>query len=193
MFAEIAPDAASNVLTQLPWWAVLLLSAAGSIGGSLLTLFVGWLSLSRTETYRRASRWEPLAEQLWRERLKSYREYLTAYDGSVTNYGVVSKIADPHERAAKTNTVASEFQHATLLLATIASVAVHKSASELEGVWRGRIRIPLTSLKEVQAEITTRLNLLVNAMRDDLGVEGMDERTKDWFPAPAIESIPAAN
>ena len=41
-FAEIVSDAAANVLTQLPWWAYLCLTVAGSVGGSAIALFAGW-------------------------------------------------------------------------------------------------------------------------------------------------------
>jgi hypothetical protein len=72
MFAQIPPDVSASV----PIWLTVLLSALSAAGSTALTFLVGWLTLQKTEAYRKASRWEPMAERLWEERLKVYDEYL---------------------------------------------------------------------------------------------------------------------
>ncbi len=65
---------------QAPWWQTILLSALGALGGTALALFAAWWQLRKTEAYRRASRWEPMAERLWQERFNVYERMLAAVD-----------------------------------------------------------------------------------------------------------------
>src|SRR4051812_38248120 len=43
---------------------------------SLLAFLLGWWAIHWTDFYRRASRWEPMAEKLWQERLRVYDQLL---------------------------------------------------------------------------------------------------------------------
>jgi hypothetical protein len=71
---------AADTAIHVPWWLTLLISMLSAVGGSALTLAGGWFLLTRTEAYRQASRWEPMAEQLWHERFRMYERLILATD-----------------------------------------------------------------------------------------------------------------
>jgi hypothetical protein len=183
LLADVAADAVS---THLPWWAIILLPALGSVGGSVLSLLVTFWKLNKTEHHRRSARWEPMAEELWKERLKSYREYLTIYDATMQRMaGAVKETRETNLLLAALRSATADFHQATLSLTPISSVAVHDTSSEVDKLLRGNLQS--TNVPDVKAEINKRLTVLVNAMRDDLGVEAMDRHSTEWFPSPPAD------
>jgi hypothetical protein len=172
---------AQETIGQSPWLFALIIGVLSAIGSSALSLGVGWFILTRTEAYRRASRWEPRAEALWHERMKVYQELLTVSDLTAGTLAKKTGVLEGHiKQLVLTEVVA--FQGACLKAMTVVSAGVFDALNNLIVLFNLRASTGISSVEEYQNELFPLLARLVNEMRTDLGPHRLDEMSRDLFP-----------
>jgi hypothetical protein len=169
LLAEIATDATK----QTPLWLTFITAAAGTAA----SLGVGWFLLTRTEAYRRSSRWEPRAERLWDQRIKLYPTIIDPF----------GKLSNEIRQSGSTPLVAGKCVHiadanaASVPLLIIASPGVSGAIGDVMETLIKYCNSGVQDLGTFNAEIQERTFALLNAMRDDLHLAHLDKHTHATF------------
>lgn len=179
LLAQAIADAAA----QTPLWLTFIASALSSFAATATTLGIGWFLLSRTEAYRRASRWEPMATLLWQERVKAYRELLSTYDNATH---AIEKYAC-HPSSEMQNFAAQEtysFQQVFFQIVPLASNGLFFAMREIGPLLLANVKTSVENIETLRASkhnVDPHLWNMILAMRDDIGAELLDKRMRDWF------------
>lgn len=192
---EPAPTASAQ--SEAPWFytQVIVPFGVGALG-SLVTLVIGIWQIKHTEWYRRASRWEPYAEQIWQVRqkvyLELYREYWSMFmDAKTMISSAVNKSAESDRQAIRS--FIGQFPkvvRAQQGIDTIASGQVIKSLGDLVETL-SEIAMACTQGLDDEEPHSSRLNQaqadFVNALREDLQIESLDTHFSEAMRA--LESL----
>jgi hypothetical protein len=180
--AQVPPE----VPALVPIWLTVLLSALSAAGSTALTFLVGWLTLRKTEAYRRASRWEPMAERLWQERFSVYERYLTA----TSDFTDTVLVGPPEyvqqawrDVAAKHRQLQSFGGARVVQLAIPLMRACHVVTNFVEDHSGEPLPQPL-----IDAHTTAMIDV-ATAMRVDLGVDILDKWSNHWFKRSENEAL----
>lgn len=169
MLAQIPADVSQSV--QL--WLTLLLSGLSAAGSSALTFLIGWLILRKTEAYRQASRWEPIATNLWQERLKAYQELVTTAHTAVST---AFKPGSANDRDALS--VAIDGMHkASIRLKLIMSAKID---DEYLHLW-ALLATTRDYDSKIRKQTSKQVMKLIGVMRTELHIEPLGEQSNEWF------------
>ena len=172
----VAPALA--ILAQAVWWHSLLLTAFASLCGTVLALLAAWWQIRKTEAYRRASRWEPMAERLWLERFNVYERMLAAVDGireAIRRRSVV----DFHKSTCDIEAAHGRLQVFGGARVLKLSVAVMRVNNDLLSIAEADGTEALTD--DHFKALTQAISDMEFAMRIDLGIQTLDSQSDDWF------------
>ena len=163
-----------------------VLSAFSAVGATALTMFTGWWQLQRTEAFRRASRWEPMAERLWQERFTVYEQMLAAVDGlgDAIHHGSVEEFDKSTREVVAAHRRLQVFGGARVLLL---SVDVMRVNNDLLKIVESHGTEALS--REHFDALTQTIADMQTAMRIDLGVQVLDSQSDEWFKRTKGEAL----
>jgi hypothetical protein len=173
MLAQILADSQA----QTPTWLTVVLSAFASMIAVAITLALGIYTLSRTEAYRRASRWEPRAEKLWDERIKLYPTIL----GPLTNLTKEIRGSGTTPLPADKVALMIDVSTAAVPLLLTASSNVSGAIGNIFDALAEYAESGISDLGKFNSDVEDKLFALINAMREDVHLAHLDKQTQGLF------------
>jgi hypothetical protein len=163
-----------------------ILSALSATGATVLTILAAWWQLQKTEAYRRASRWEPMAERLWQERFNVYERMLAAVDGigEAIRHGSAVDFDKSTREVVAAHRRLQVFEGARVLKLSVDVMRVNNDLLriiESHGI-EALTRTHLHALTQTVSDMQT-------AMRIDLGIQVLDSLSDDWFKRTKGEAL----
>jgi len=163
-----------------------VLSGLSALGATALTMFAGWWQLQRTEAFRRASLWEPMAERLWQERFSVYEQMLAAVDGIGE--------AIRHGSAADFEKSTREIVAAHRRLQVFGGARVIQLSVDVMRVNNSLLKIVEPHGTEALTHehfdaLTQAIADMQTAMRIDLGIQVLDSQSGEWFKRAKGEAL----
>jgi hypothetical protein len=155
-----------------------VISALSAGGATALTMLAGWWQLRKTEAYRRASRWEPMAERLWQERFNVYEPMLSAFDAnagairhsSIEDYDKSNRAIAASHRRLQVFGGARVVQLSGIVMRVNLDLLKFAETNGIDALSRGHF----DALTQAISDIET-------AMRIDLGIQVLDSHSDERF------------